>query len=81
MYVRLFDDLKRQKEDNPTVGIILCTDKDETIVKYSVLKESRQLFASKYMLYLPNEEELKAELERERRLVEMELAKKSEERE
>jgi len=78
MYVRMFDDLQRQQDDNPTVGIILCTEKDETIVKYSVLKENRQLFASKYMLYLPNEEELKAELEQERRLVEMELAKKRE---
>lgn len=78
MYVRIFDDLQQQPDDNPTVGIILCTEKDETIVKYSVLKKNRQLFASKYMLYLPNEAELKAELQRERRLIEMELAKKNE---
>ena len=69
MYVRMFDDLKRSEDDNPTVGIILCAAKDETVVKYSVLKESEQLFASKYRLILPTEEELKAELERERRLV------------
>ena len=64
MYVRMFDDLKRGEGDNPTIGIILCTDKDETIVKYSVLSENRQLFASKYKLVLPTEEELAVELER-----------------
>lgn len=58
MYVRMFDDLKREKDDNPTIGIILCTDKDETIVKYSVLNDSKQIFASKYMTVLPMEEEL-----------------------
>jgi hypothetical protein len=64
MYVRLFDDLKRGADDNPTLGIILCADKDETMVRYSVLSESRQLFASKYRLVLPSEEELRDELER-----------------
>ena len=64
MYVRLFDDLKRGLDDNPTIGIILCTDKDDTIVRYSVLSESQQLFASKYRLVLPSEEELREELER-----------------
>lgn len=70
MYVRMFDDLKRGEDDNPTIGIILCADKDETMVQYSVLKESEQLFASKYRTILPSEEELIAELERERRLLE-----------
>lgn len=69
MYVRMFDDLKRGEDDNPTIGIILCADKDETIVQYSVLKESEQLFASKYRTILPTEEELKAELQRERKLL------------
>ena len=64
MYVRMFDDLKRGEDDNPTLGIILCADKDETLVHYSVLRESQQLFASKYRLVLPSEEELRAELER-----------------
>ena len=64
MYVRLFDDLKRGPDDNPTLGIILCTDKDDTLVRYSVLSESQQLFASKYRLVLPSEEELRDELER-----------------
>lgn len=58
MYVRMFDALKRGEDDNPTIGIILCAEKDETIVKYSVLKENKQLFASKYKTVLPTEEEL-----------------------
>ncbi len=58
MYVRMFDELKRGADDNPTIGIILCTDKSETMVKYSVLKENKQLFASKYKTVLPTEEEL-----------------------
>ena len=56
--------------DNPTIGLILCSEKNEAIVRYSILSESRQLFASKYKLYLPSEEELRRELERERRLLE-----------
>ena len=64
MYVRMFDDLKRGEGDNPTLGIILCSDKDDTVVRYSMLSESPQLFASKYRLVLPSEEELAAELER-----------------
>ena len=70
MYVRMFDDLKRGEDDNPTIGIILCDSKDETVVKYSVIKENQQLFASKYMRILPTEEELIAEIEREKRLIE-----------
>ncbi len=58
MYVRMYNDLKKSEDDNPTIGIILCTDKDETVVKYSVLAENEKLFASKYRLYLPKEEEL-----------------------
>jgi len=58
MYVRMYNDLKKSEDDNPTIGIILCTDKDETIVKYSVLAENEKLFASKYRIYLPKEEEL-----------------------
>lgn len=58
MYVRMFDGLKRGADDNPTIGIILCTDKSETMVKYSILQESKQIFASKYKTVLPTEEEL-----------------------
>jgi predicted nuclease of restriction endonuclease-like (RecB) superfamily len=70
MYVRMYDDLKRGPEDNPTVGIILCATKDASVVRYSVLHENEQLFASKYRLVLPTEEELRAELERDRALFE-----------
>jgi hypothetical protein len=70
MSVRMFDDLKRGPDDNPTIGIILCSDKDETVVHYSVLKDNKQLFASKYRTLLPTEEELAAEIERERNLLE-----------
>jgi predicted nuclease of restriction endonuclease-like (RecB) superfamily len=66
MYVRMYNDLKKANDDNPTLGIILCTEKDETIVKYSVLAENEKLFASKYRLYLPKEEELKQLLEQDR---------------
>lgn len=69
MYVRMYDDLKRGPDDNPTVGIILCAQKDASIVRYSVLNGSEQLFASKYKLVLPTEEELRAELDRERALL------------
>jgi len=66
MYVRMYDDLKTENGDNPTIGILLCTEKDETIVKYSVLNENEQLFASKYLLYLPKEEELKQLIDQDR---------------
>ncbi|MDM8516324.1 PDDEXK nuclease domain-containing protein [Desulfobacterales bacterium HSG16] len=79
MYVRMFDDLQKGEDDNPTVGLILCTEKDKTIVKYSVLSENKQLFASRYMLYLPTEEELALELERERRLIVMEMRENGQE--
>ncbi|MDW7727061.1 MAG: PDDEXK nuclease domain-containing protein [Candidatus Methanoperedens sp.] len=69
MYVRLFEDRMRTEGDNPTIGLLLCTQKDEVIARYSVLKESKQLFASKYRLILPTEEELKVELEREKRMI------------
>jgi len=67
MYVRMFDDLKRGEGDNPTMGIVLCADKDETIVKYSVLSEHKQIFASKYRTILPSEEELSREIENNQR--------------
>ncbi len=69
-YVRMFDELFIASDDNPTIGLILCSEKNEAIARYSVLNNSKQLFASKYMLYLPTEEELQRELERERRLIE-----------
>ena len=68
MYVRMYDDLQKNDSDNPTIGILLCTETDHTIAKYSVLKENKQLFASKYMPYLPTEKELKAEIERQKEI-------------
>ncbi|MDO8746112.1 MAG: PDDEXK nuclease domain-containing protein, partial [Thermodesulfovibrionales bacterium] len=59
--------------DNPTIGLILCAQKNEAMAKYTLLKDSKTVFASKYKLYLPTEKELKEELEREKRMLEMEL--------
>jgi len=72
-YVRYFDDQVKLPEDNPTLGIVLCAEKNDTMAKYSVLSDKDNLLASKYMLYLPTEEELKMELERERLLIERKL--------
>jgi 50S ribosomal protein L31 len=70
MYVRMYDDLKKQENDNPTIGLLLCTDTDRTIIKYSVLNDNKNLFASKYINYLPSEEELINEIERQKTLFE-----------
>ena len=69
-YVRIYDDLQRADGDNPTIGLILCAEKNETIVKYSILNDSKQIFASRYQLMLPTEEELKHHIEQERRRIE-----------
>jgi len=63
MYINMFDDLEKSKDDNPTIGIILCSNKDNTVVKYSSIKEN--LFVSEYQMYLPSEEELNAEIEKD----------------
>ncbi len=65
MYVRMYEEQKRRADDNPTIGLILCSERNNTVARYSVLNESKQLFASKYITELPSEEELKRELERE----------------
>ena len=66
MYVRMYDELKRGKDDNPTIGLLLCDDMDEDIARYSVLHDNDHLFASRYMLYLPTPEQLRAEIERQK---------------
>jgi len=76
MYVRMYDDLRRGVDDNPTVGIILCSGKDASVVKYSVLHENEQLFASKYRLILPTEDELRAELERDQQWLAQRMTEK-----
>ena len=68
-YTRMYDQLKKEPDDNPTIGLILCSEKSEAVAKYSVLADGKQLFASKYLPYLPTEEELRKELERERLLL------------
>jgi len=73
MYVRMFDDMKKREGDNPTIGILLCTETDKTIARYSVLNENKQLFATKYMPYLPSEEELIAEIERQKEILKIQF--------
>lgn len=70
MYIRLYEDKIKPKGVNPTIGLILCTEKDTTIVKYSVLNENKRLFASKYKVYLPTERELKEEITKDRGMIE-----------
>lgn len=71
MYIRMYDELKRSEGDNPTIGIVLCSDTDEDIARYSVMHGNEQLFASKYKLYLPTEEELRAEIETQKMIYHM----------
>ncbi len=78
-YVRLYEDRFKVPGDNPTIGLLLCSDKSEAVAKYSILNESKQIFASKYMLSLPTEEQLRLEIERERRLIESALEDRSDE--
>jgi len=68
MNVRRFEDRIKTDGDNPTIGIILCTEKDETVVRYSALNDNSQLFASRYKLYLPSEQELIEKIEREKEI-------------
>ena len=68
MYVRMYDELKRTEGDNPTIGLILCSETDEDIARYSVLHGNEQLFAAKYMVYLPTKEELQREIERQKEI-------------
>jgi predicted nuclease of restriction endonuclease-like (RecB) superfamily len=69
-YVRMYEEQRRVEGDNPTIGLILCSEKNEAVARYSILKDSQQLFASRYRLTLPSEEDLQRELQRERALIE-----------
>lgn len=71
MYVRMYDELKKGVDDNPTIGIVLCADTDDDIARYSVLKGNEQLYASKYKLYLPSPEELRREIEKQKELYQL----------
>lgn len=77
MYVRMYDELKKREDDNPTIGIVLCEETDEDIARYSILHGNEQLFASKYKLYLPSEEELKREISRQKAIFELQQQEKS----
>ena len=78
MYVRMYDELKKAKDDNPTIGILLCTDTDADVARYSVLHGNEQLFATKYKTYLPTDEQLKAEIESQKAIFEIQQLEKSE---
>ena len=78
MYVRMYDELKKAKDDNPTIGILLCTETDADVARYSVLNGNEQLFATKYKTYLPTEEQLKAEIESQKAIFEIQKLEKME---
>ncbi len=80
-YVRMYDGLFTAPDDNPTIGLILCTEKCDTVARYSVLNDRKQIFASKYLPHLPSEEQLQFEIERERRLIEASYKQKEDENE
>lgn len=76
MYVRMYDELKCKKGDNPTIGILLCSETDEDIARYSVLRDNNQLFMSKYMTCLPTKEQLQAEIKRQKEVFYMQHPQK-----
>ena len=76
MYIRMFDELKRTEGDNPTIGLLLCAETDEDIARYSVLNGNEQLFAAKYLTYLPTEEELRREIEQQKEFFLLQQKKK-----
>ena len=79
MYVRMYDELKRREDDNPTIGILLCTDTDEDIARFSILHGNEQLFATKYKVYLPTEEELRSEIEAQKTIFYLQQQEKNQE--
>ena len=68
MYIRMFDDLKRTEGDNPTIGLLLCAETDKDIARYSILNDSKQLFAAKYLTFMPTKEELLREITQQKEL-------------
>ena len=68
MYIRMYDEVKKQDDDNPTIGILLCSETDEDIARFSILHDNNQLYATKYLLYMPSKEELKREIETQKAL-------------
>ena len=76
MYVRMYDELKAQPDDNPTIGILLCAETSKDLARYSILKGNRQIFAAKYLTYLPKEEELIAEIEKQKEIFALQMGLK-----
>ncbi len=74
-YIRLYEEQYRKEDDNPTIGIVLCSKQNGAVVKYSMRNDSKQLFSSKNLLCLPKEEDLKREIERERKFLEEKTVK------
>lgn len=68
MYIRMYDELKCTESDNPTIGLLLCSETSKDLARYSILKDSKQLYAAKYLTYLPTKEELSAEIERQKEI-------------
>ena len=68
MYVRMYDELKRREDDNPTIGILLCSETSEDIARFSVMHDNNRLFMAKYLTYLPTKEQLKVEIEQQKAL-------------
>lgn len=79
MYVRMYDELKAQPDDNPTIGILLCAETSRDLARYSILKGNRQIFAAKYLTYLPKEEELIAEIEKQKEIFALQMGLKKDE--
>lgn len=71
MYLQMYDKMKKGPDDNPTIGIILCTETDSDVARYSTLAKNDQMFAAKYKLYLPDKEDLRREIERQKELYQM----------
>lgn len=75
MYIRMYDELKCSEGDNPTIGLLLCSETSKDLARYSILKDSKQLYAAKYLTYLPTKEELIAEIERQKVIFELQTGK------
>lgn len=75
MYIRMYDELKCSESDNPTIGLLLCSETSKDLARYSILKDSKQLYAAKYLTYLPTKEELIAEIERQKEIFQLQTGK------
>ncbi len=76
MYIRMYDELKCSREDNPTIGLLLCSETSKDLARYSILKDSKQIYAAKYFTYLPTKEQLSAEIERQKEIFDFQIGKK-----